>query len=247
MVGTRDTNFELLRDLNVRVPQAIEGNLEDGDVLLGELADVRAVTGQGQEGVMNRTRKVISLWNLVNTSRAAATLPALEVGETTVANLAAALDAHPELLQDVEDEGAVLSRLKGQLARTDARVDRNNKRWYVAWSGNFLAGSPEIDALSQIDTGPSAPAPVGKAVITHAVFVAAGSKAYMDFDADHATKFAVWRKAPGESTFTVRVDGLEEGTFDDAGLTPGTYQYQVVGSNSGGNGEASDSVSVVVT
>ncbi|NCP34614.1 MAG: hypothetical protein GW867_31870, partial [Armatimonadetes bacterium] len=42
------------------------------------------------------------------------------------------------------------------------KVDRANKRWYQAWSNNFAAGSPEIDALSLIDveTGTSPPTPL---------------------------------------------------------------------------------------
>ena len=45
----------------------------------------------------------------------------------------------------------------------------------------------------------------------------------------------------------MRAEDLTEGCYEDAGLTPGSYEYQVVGRNSGGDGEPSDPVTVVAT
>jgi len=161
---TRDSNYEFIHDVNMRAPQVIDANLPPDDDLHGELDDVFAVYPETQETNLERARLLVSLWTIVNEERAAMTppLPALEVGGTTVAEFQTAVTNHPALLQTVADERAQLSQLKSQLSAHVRKVDRANKRWYQAWSNNFAAGSPEIDALSLIDveTGTSPPTPL---------------------------------------------------------------------------------------
>lgn len=46
-----------------------------------------------------------------------------------------------------------LSAKRRALRSLTVKVDRNNKRWYLAWQAEYLPGTPENDALSLIDTG----------------------------------------------------------------------------------------------
>ena len=246
-VLARDANFNALRDIVVRVPQLIEATLEDDDLLQGDLDDVYAVEPNRTHGGMERARRVISLWNRVNTLRAAMTpaLPALTLGTTTVANLQTLLTNHPALLQTVEDERSELNQKTGVLKVTTRRVDRNNKRWYAAWSKNFAVGSAENDALSQIDTGPTTPAPSALEIAT---LTAAGTSvqvAYVAGGGDHATTLVVlWLVVGIDPDFghatPVNLAGQTIGPFSAGD----EIQFKTRGSNSTGD---TDSAVVSIT
>ncbi len=237
-VLARDANFGSLRDIVVRVPQLIEATLEDGDRLHSDLDDVFAVDPNRTHGGMERARRVVSLWNRVNILRAAMTpaLPALTLGATTVANLQTLLTNHPGLLQTVEDERSELNQKTSLLKTTSRRIDRNNKRWYAAWSQNFAIGSPENDALSQIDTGPTTPAPSALKIDT---LTAAGTSvqvAYVAGGGDHATTLVLlWRVVGIDPDFghatAVNLAGQTIGPFSAGD----EIQFKTRGSNSTGD------------
>ncbi|RLT02964.1 MAG: hypothetical protein DWI21_16470 [Planctomycetota bacterium] len=237
-VLARDANFGSLRDIVVRVPQLIEATLEDDDRLHSDLDDVFAVDPNRTHGGMERARRVVSLWNRVNILRAAMTpaLPALTLGATTVANLQTLLTNHPGLLQTVEDERSELNQKTSLLKTTSRRIDRNNKRWYAAWSQNFAIGSPENDALSQIDTGPTTPAPSALKIDT---LTAAGTSvqvAYVAGGGDHATTLVLlWRVVGIDPDFghatAVNLAGQTIGPFSAGD----EIQFKTRGSNSTGD------------
>lgn len=237
-VLARDANFGALRDIVVRVPQLIEATLEDDDRLHSDLDDVFAVDPNRTHGGMERARRVVSLWNRVNILRAAMTpaLPALTLGATTVANLQTLLTNHPGLLQTVEDERSELNQKTSLLKTTSRRIDRNNKRWYAAWSQNFAIGSPENDALSQIDTGPTTPAPSALKIDT---LTAAGTSvqvAYVAGGGDHATTLVLlWRVVGIDPDFghatAVNLAGQTIGPFSAGD----EIQFKTRGSNSTGD------------
>ena len=246
-VLARDANFNSLRDIVVRVPQLIEATLEDDDLLQSDLDDVYAVEPNRTHGGMERARRVVSLWNRVNLLRAAMTpaLPALTLGTTTVANLQTLLTNHPALLQTVEDERSELNQKTSVLKTTSRRIDRNNKRWYAAWSKNFAVGSPENDALSQIDTGPTTPAPSALEIAT---LTAAGTSvqvAYVAGGGDHATTLVLlWQVVGIDPDFghatPVNLAGQTVGPF-----SPGdVIQFKTRGSNSTGD---TDSAVISIT
>jgi hypothetical protein len=74
-------------------------------------------------------------------------------------------------------------------------VDKNNKRWYEASSGNYAPGSPEYEALSQIDTESGDTEPPG-AVTFSVMYDADAEEFHIDAEAEHATHFQVLRKGP---------------------------------------------------
>lgn len=164
----RDNNFTLLSKLGVAFPRAVEGQLEVDDDYHGEVADCRKIEVVSHADAMARARGVVSLVTRVNTARAALVPPLDPItvkhpdGSNTdvpVATLATILANHPGLMQTVQDRVADLNKTRGALNRATTKVDQNNKRWFAAWEGNFPEGSAERDALSQIDTGPTTPAP----------------------------------------------------------------------------------------
>lgn len=151
----RDANQALIRDLCIRVPRLLEGSLPVGDALLDNVAAVQAMPMDGVRTIQLRGQALRTLWTEGNARRAALVPPQgpLLAGAQGVAVLAAALSAEEGLERAVSDTRGVLSDRRSDLRLLATRVDRNNKRWYVAWLGNFPAGTPENDALSQIDTG----------------------------------------------------------------------------------------------
>lgn len=155
-VDARDANVELIHTLNTRVPQLIRSNLSDKDLLQKEVKDVLKVDLGSMAKELKRARRLKSLWTRVNAKRAAQTpaLPEIDRSGKTVTDLDAALTAHPDLLQDVEDKQAEWNQSKSVLEQTDEIVDDANKKWYEAWKNYYDEGTPEHDALSQITTEP---------------------------------------------------------------------------------------------
>lgn len=153
-LDARDTNLALIHTLNTRVPQIIRSNLKDEDPLQKEVADVLKVKLGSFGKELNRARKLKSLWTRVDDMRAAMTpaLPPIDRQGKVVADLDTAIAAHPTLMQAIEDELAELNQAKSTLEATERVVDDANKDWYEAWSNYYDPGSPEHDALSQIET-----------------------------------------------------------------------------------------------
>jgi hypothetical protein len=127
-IAARDQNFELLHDIVTRAPQLIDSVLDDADPLNNDLDDVFNVDPDSQHGVMERARRLVSLWNRVNVKRAAMVpaLPPLLLGTIAVGDLVTALNDHPNLMQTVENERSELNQKKSQLQTTTRRTDRNN-------------------------------------------------------------------------------------------------------------------------
>lgn len=240
-ISARDTSYEFLRDINKRGPQLIASVLAAGDELQREIGDITAIDSKSQEAVQERARLLVSLWTRVNTKRAAMTpaQPALTVGSTTLAQFQTALNQHAVLLQTVADKESELSRKKSQLKTTEARVDRNNKRWYSAWAANFVEGSPEHDALSLITTEEGAAEPVALEI---ASATASGLNAAITYAATggaHATSLQLARRIVGvDATFgqpvPVVLTGQQVGPFT-AGQT---VEFKVLASNSTGTAES---------
>jgi hypothetical protein len=238
-VLARDASFEALRDIVVRVPQLIEATLEDDDLLQNDLDDIYAVDLKRTHGVMERARRVISLWNRVNTTRAAMTpaLPPLTLGAKTVADLQTLLTAHPALLQTLENERSELSQKKSILATTVRRVDRNNKRWYAAWSKNFAVGSPEYNALTQISTEPSTPVPTALEIAALSPSANSVVVTYQPGGGNHATTLILqWQIVGVDPDFThdtpVVIEGQTVGPF------PANSEVRFITRASNSSGEA---------
>ena len=87
---------------------------------------------------------------------------------TTLADFTTLMNTLAPALQEVENQVSDERKAAGTLARATAKVDRQNKKWFIAWQGAFEVGSPERDALSQIDTGSPTPVPTALVIATAA-------------------------------------------------------------------------------
>lgn len=234
---TRDVNLRFMEDLCVRFPRKLEGDLAPADPLHSEIADLRLINPNTPDAVAARTRRTISLWNRVNAQRAAAVppLPAFHVGGTLVAALDTALTNQNTLLQAIENERGKLAQKREALRVLATKVDDNNKRWFAAWEGEFTNGSPERNALSQIDTGSPTPEPdaleINTVTATPPDQVAV---TYVAGGGNNATSFKLkWRIE------TVDADFVHEAVLNLAGQTvvvPGasgkTVSFKAVATNS---------------
>ena len=108
----------------------------------------------------------------------------------------------------------------------------------------FDPGTPERDVIDRIPNEPAAQAP-GKGVISAATSPAAGVME-LAYDAPHGTSWDVLLKAPGAPDYVVAVNDTIEKTATLTGLAAGTYEVEVRGRNSRGEGPVSDPSSVVV-
>ena len=243
----RDNSYAKIIDLTTRGTSLIESNLEEGDILLGEVSDIRGQTGRSQEAIVAKGRMAGSLWARANTKRAAQAPPlaALKIGPVTLAQFNALLTAHPELVQTAQDRKVDWNEAKSELRTADAKVDRQNKKWFEAWGNNFDPGTPENDALSQITTESGGPAP-GPATISNASSPGAG-QAHLEYDAPHATSFDILHRRAGQPTFTVLVASIAAKSYDKSGLPAGAHEFQIKPKNSRGEGPVSGTSTITVT
>lgn len=236
----RDTNLRFMEDLCVRFPRKLEGDLAPTDPLHAEITDLRSINPDSSDTVAARVRRTVSLWNRVNAQRAAAVppLPAFTVGGTLVAALDAALTSQNTLLQNIENERGKLTQKRESLRALAEKVDRNNKRWYAAWEGEFAAGSAERAALSQIDTGGQTPAPdaleINTAVAQPPDLVAV---TYVAGGGNNATSFKLlWKIETVDADFTHEaVLNLTGQTVSVPGASGKTVSFKARATNSTGN------------
>lgn len=214
-------------------------------MLLRELDDVNGMSNVGSGKIMARARKVATLWKKVNTARAAATpaLDPLTVGEKTVSAVDTALAANEPLLKTVAEKLSGWNSMRGVVKTLATRVDKNNKRWYEAWQGEYAPGTPENDALSQIDTGPGAVGLPG--IVDFTLMFDGNGNLHIDATADHATHFRELRKGPGEEVFVERAANATSPIHDPVSL-PGDYTVKLQARNSSGDGPESAEKSVTV-
>ncbi len=203
--ANRDTLDTDLKSLCVHGPDAIEGDLEEGDEIFDDLPPIRGIRMTNPEQTLARARKLVPPWTKANARRLAAVPPdpELKAKGKTLAQLQTAMGELATALQTVENELSDERKASGTLDRTYTKVDRQNKQWFVAWQGEFAVGTPERDALSQIDTN-AAPAPV--AVQIEAVTPAAGGVFATDYTAGGGAHAAVlllqWQVVGVDADFT---------------------------------------------
>lgn len=238
----RDENFEVMEDLSVRFPRLLEGVLGPDDPWHAEIADIRDITPDSNDRRAQRARRVVSLWTRVNAQRAAATpaQPPLLMGDKAVADLQATLDNLTALLQAVETEDSELTEKREALKALARKADKSNKRWFAAWEGNFPPGSPERNALSQIDTGPNNASPVPYEI---ASLTDRGDQAvdvqYVEGGGAHATTLTLfWWRLADESPYSHSAPLAPSGQTV-TGLTAGTLvRFVTRAANSTGHSES---------
>ncbi len=210
----RNANLAVIRDLAIRVPRAFEATLPPEDSLMDDIELLRNTPLDGAADIQSRGQDVLTLWTNGNLHRAAQSpaQAALVVGGKAVAVLQAALTGVQPLEATLSTERGALSKARSTLRTLTAKVDRNNKRWYLAWLAEYLPGTPENDALSLIDTGspanpppPPPPPPPAPTALEIASFVVddpvATTLTYDPAGGADATTLILQYKLPGEPDF----------------------------------------------
>lgn len=223
----RDVNGSVMKEIGVAAPRAIEGQITKKDDFHKEIADCRDIEPNTDANAMARGRRVVSVWTRYNTARAAMAppLPAFTVRGKTVAQFNTMITGHPALEQTVEDRRSDLSKARSALKASSDLVDEDNKRWFAAWEGEFAVGSPENNALSQIDTGPSTPPPSALEINTVTPAVGGNFAAtYVAGGGAHASVLKLqWKVTGVDLDFThetlVVLDGQTVATGAAAGVT----------------------------
>ncbi len=108
----------------------------------------------------------------------------------------------------------------------------------------FVEGTAEREVIDAIPQEP-AQQPPAQGAITVATSPAAG-QAHLEYSAARATSYEVLQKAPGTTEFSVVAADVIVTSFDATGLAPGSYDYQILGRNSRGDGPVSETSTVVV-
>lgn len=252
--ASRDTTLALIEDLAIRLPRKLDGELAPDDPMHSDLEDIRNIKMDSFDSIQDRGQRVLSVWTKVNARNAATVpvLPAVTAGGQAVAILSAALTALPVKEHAVEDARAVLNDRRSAVRTLAGKVDRNNKRWYAAWQGEFVPGTPAGDALSQIDTG--APGGGGSgggnpppAAPLNATFTQANPGDAVEANADAAagvTLVRVYQRAVGDTNPPVLI--ASAATLPTSfTIGPGDYEFTMTYGNA--NGESAPSAPVTLT
>ena len=234
---SRDTGVKTLRDFCTRGCRLIAGTAPADDTIAEKVRAVYGVRGQSFRAVEERSYKLISAWQAVNEHRVGNTQPPLLVGTATVSSFQSLVGNYAQLLRNVSNKEDTEREKRTGLRTLVDRVDKNNKRWYKSWQGQFPAGSPERAALAQIDTGSSQTIP-GQGVFL-VVETLSDLTLRLGFGAARATSFTLLHKGPTSAAFSVLADGLTMKSFEHATGEVGEHQYKLMPHNSAGNGAES--------
>jgi hypothetical protein len=152
--------FAKLENLAIRVPGLIDGLLDDDDDLKEQLDAIYGIDPAASENAtLRRSRQLLPLWTDVDAARAAAVppKPALTVdyqgAPVAVADFSATIDLAIAKQKIEAEKQRDVTNAKSALRTADRKLDRGNKRWYVAWLKAYPVGTPEGDAAaSQVPT-----------------------------------------------------------------------------------------------
>jgi hypothetical protein len=128
-------------------------------------------------------------------------------------------------------------------------LTEKNVGWYAVATALYPEGTQYGDLIrSQIPTTYTPPPPEpAQAVITDAV-PSGTDGVQLEYASERATGFNIYfRDAAGAPAFAKIAENIPEATFLHDGLAPATYEYQVSGVNSAGEGGKSETSVVTVT
>ena len=115
---------------------------------------------------------------------------------------------------------------------------------FVLGRSQYHVGTLERENIEAVPESPSSAAP-GKAVIASAAVTTPGT-VHLVFDAPSATTFDVLHRLVGAAAWVPLADNIITKTFDAAGLAAGVHEFAIIGQNSRGAGEQSDTAAVTV-
>ena len=156
--NAENQGFLTIRGLDLSLPQAAEGELDDTvpaeSALIDLLAPAFAIVPRTTEFAMERGHKVVSAVTKINTFLVAAVPPrdAITSGGKAVGNLVTEMNAQPAKEQTVEDRAVDVTSARTDLRVATTAVDRLNKRYYDKLSAEARTNAALAEALANITT-----------------------------------------------------------------------------------------------
>lgn len=207
-----------INELNSRVPGIIKGRISADDDLHGQIDKIQAIDMNVSEAQsLRRARLVEGLWVDFNAAQATEipAKPALSVkykkkdSEDPAVDITAAAfhtlitTTAPEAIATREEKLRLVNNAKTALRTAEAKLDRDNKRWYLAWLKTYPAGTAEGDAaLSQVPTEEGTQPPNAlqiSSIIVHGDRTVTVN--YPDNGGEHATSLELLHKRAGEEAY----------------------------------------------
>lgn len=133
---------------------------------------------------------------------------------------------------------------QGNLHQETEKLEDFTTAALITGRAQFEQGTAEREVIDAIPTEPAQQLPA-QAVIGVASSPGPG-QTHIEFSAEHATSYDVFERLAGEPQFQLVAADVIATSYDGSGLADGSYEYQVVGRNSRGEGPASDVASVEV-
>ena len=234
--ASRDSTTNTAKDICSRALALIIGSLPVAHPLIREARRIYRLHGESQERVNRRCLDLVAVWQQTNTFRAAQNpvQAPIMVDLVDVSSFQSTLGNLAQLITETSKKQSTVNDKKNTLREMSQRVDRNNKRWYKSWYGQFARGTAARNALTMIDTGPTQTLP-GQGVFLGWELLPDGS-VKLSLDAARATNFKLLHKGPDDADFAVLAENLTEKTFTHLALALGGHTYKVVGINSAGAG-----------
>ena len=156
--NAENLNSLLIRNLDLALPQAAKGELDDENPvesgLLNHLDEAFGITPRTTEQRLQRGKKVVAGLTKINawlTSRVPPR-PPITAGGKGLADLIAAMAAQPGLEQVFEHADADVNTARNNLDTEEHAVDRLNKRFYQKLLAEARTNPALAAALAQIDT-----------------------------------------------------------------------------------------------
>ncbi len=212
--------LQKLKTLGTRIPQIIEGQLDEDVLMMKDLKEVYGVTMRSESTILERARMLYPVWVRANTALAAMTPPQPPITRTlqgvpqTAAMFKALLDGYTTQVQASSDTEGLLDSTRMELKNLDDETDQLIKKWYKVMKASYDPGSPEYEALESIPTEGGTPAPAPIEINTVTQGGEDGLHVVVDYvpggGAHATTKLLKWMVVGVDPDFTNSVD-LEAG------------------------------------
>lgn len=218
--NAENQGFLFVSGLTLSLPQAAEGDLDDGidaeSPLLDLLSPAYSIKPRTTASALERGTKVVAALTKINAYLAALPAPRSPItsGGKGIADLSAAMGAQPAKEQTVEDRASDVSTARSTLRNAAVAVDRLNKRFYSRLQSESRSNANLDAALGQIVTE----------------------------SANQPGTLGIRSLLQGGINYLHILLSYENGTYD--GTATNTVEWQIVGTDGGTNSDFAHSVAV---
>ncbi len=236
--GTLEVELETLHQETMMILNLAKAKYRNNPLLLPSFKWLTA-NSNSRRGILDEALELESAWEKVDLLWSPLTGITFASFKASRLAVQALLELHSSLRAAWRAEAEKLNLML-------AHLDDVSVAWYRAATAVFRPGTSEGDMIRGTIPTSSNPTPLpGQAVIAIAQSPESGIVS-LSYEADHATSFAIFHKAPGAAEFVQIEEDVTELEFLHRNAPPGLNQYKVVGNNSTGSGAESETVTVMV-